>query len=1138
MAEKILDVRMKQRYDTEANWKASDPILLSGEVAYSSNKNNRYKVGDGKSKWSALSYSKADPTSHTHTKSQITDFPTSLKNPYALTIQGNGTTLTNGTYDGSAAKTVNITPASIGAASSSHGTHVSYNTTAPLMDGTASVGTASTVARSDHRHPTDTSRAPLEHTHTLLVPIALTTENLNDLIPNETTFYYASGGNSILNNPFGTGTGFGMYVYRSASGYRTQEIISGDTKKTRFWNGTSWSTWLPIARFTLDPASGQVLVTDGTNGGIKSSGYTIAKSVPSNAVFTDTKNTAGSTDSSSKLFLIGATSQSTSTQTYSHDTAYIGTDGCLYSASKKVSVDGHTHNYAGSNSAGGAAKSATTVYSTSTNPTAGTWYYLPFHADASSNNKSLLCNDGISYYSVQGTVSELGHSYIRLGNSIASGTAGNKQGRIRLYSSSSGYTDIVNTASENNYTITFPSKTGTVALTSSNVASASKLATARTINGTAFDGSGNITTSNWGTTRTITIGNTGKSVNGSSNYTWTLAEIGAAEASHTHDYIPTSASCNKNWNWEEQSGQPTWVWGGNDGTNMYVYNPSRFSVSNAGLLRQLSIRPTSANITVTGSGGLATFKATSSMTTGKPPADSHVLHFYWDNTGGWDAQLAVRANNPTNVYVRGMDSGTWGDWQTLLSSANYNSYALPLSGGTMTGTITSSLTTNTHLNGNKGVAIINSTAGGSGYNMLAKMNSTNGVYCLGYYTGAMHLYYTANSTIDAGTNAITKDLILMNESGNSTFPGQVNVNGIFQHNGKNVLTGNDSWLRINDGSPSPFSSGVYFGSSKVRTDNHFTVNDRSTLSDSGLTLGQHQVDAYIYLGKTQPLIYTDGNGYDVKFRYKTTANASTAWSYTTISKIISNINEVANLMTSKEQEIKIWIANSYLPLSGGTMIGKVSMGAHNIGFAKGNGIISDTTGNSLIRQIDATNYTNLTSVGNNSNPVSIYTSTNVWKNGSSTTYFQTTSASDKRLKEHVGDMSEYEKFFSGLKPIAFKYHDGLYNAPGKPTLIQWGLYAQDVIKAFNESGIDWHEQELVVIEDGDLTEEELKYVQPGTLLKMNYQNLTALNIHMIQKHTVAITEMESQINSLKNQLTQLQTENAHLSTELAQLKQI
>lgn len=45
---------------------------------------------------------------------------TSLKNPYSLTIQGNGTTLTNGAYDGSAAKTVNITPSAIGAAASSH----------------------------------------------------------------------------------------------------------------------------------------------------------------------------------------------------------------------------------------------------------------------------------------------------------------------------------------------------------------------------------------------------------------------------------------------------------------------------------------------------------------------------------------------------------------------------------------------------------------------------------------------------------------------------------------------------------------------------------------------------------------------------------------------------------------------------------------------------------------------------------------------------------------------------------------------------------------------------------------------------------------------------------------------------------
>lgn len=56
----------------------------------------------------------------------------SLKNPYALTIQGNGTTLTNGTYDGSAAKTVNITASFIGAAPSTHNHAASQITSGTL----------------------------------------------------------------------------------------------------------------------------------------------------------------------------------------------------------------------------------------------------------------------------------------------------------------------------------------------------------------------------------------------------------------------------------------------------------------------------------------------------------------------------------------------------------------------------------------------------------------------------------------------------------------------------------------------------------------------------------------------------------------------------------------------------------------------------------------------------------------------------------------------------------------------------------------------------------------------------------------------------------------------------------------------
>ena len=33
--------------------------------------------------------------------------------------------------------------------------------------------------------------------------------------------------------------------------------------------------------------------------------------------------------------------------------------------------------------------------------------------------------------------------------------------------------------------------------------------------------------------------------------------------------------------WSGQAGQPSWLWGSNDGTNIYVYNPSNFSVAYA-----------------------------------------------------------------------------------------------------------------------------------------------------------------------------------------------------------------------------------------------------------------------------------------------------------------------------------------------------------------------------------------------------------------------------------------------------------------------------------------------------------------------------------------------------------------------------
>ena len=76
----------------------------------------------------------------------------------------NATSATKATQDASGNVIVDtyatkseLTTGLSGKADSSHGTHVTYSTTAPKANGTADVGTATTVSRSDHVHPLQTT---------------------------------------------------------------------------------------------------------------------------------------------------------------------------------------------------------------------------------------------------------------------------------------------------------------------------------------------------------------------------------------------------------------------------------------------------------------------------------------------------------------------------------------------------------------------------------------------------------------------------------------------------------------------------------------------------------------------------------------------------------------------------------------------------------------------------------------------------------------------------------------------------------------------------------------------------------------------------------------------------------------------
>ncbi|MCD7999042.1 MAG: hypothetical protein LUH21_17645 [Clostridiales bacterium] len=97
---------------THPNSGASAGIYRSVTI----NTQGHVTAGSNPTTLSGYGITDAAPKIHNHTKSQITDFPVSLKNPSALTISLNGTA--QEPYDGSSAKNINITAAGIGAATS------------------------------------------------------------------------------------------------------------------------------------------------------------------------------------------------------------------------------------------------------------------------------------------------------------------------------------------------------------------------------------------------------------------------------------------------------------------------------------------------------------------------------------------------------------------------------------------------------------------------------------------------------------------------------------------------------------------------------------------------------------------------------------------------------------------------------------------------------------------------------------------------------------------------------------------------------------------------------------------------------------------------------------------------------------
>ena len=225
----------------------------------------------------------------------------------SVTIKGTGATTV--TSDASGVVTINSTNTTYGVASTTANGLMSSSDKSKL-DGIASGANKTTVdsaLSSTSTNPVQNKviKAELD-TKMDIEPIVLTNQDLNDVMT--TGLYTAGGGNSVTNKPDRLDA-FGLKVYKTASSIIVQELTAGNTqqlsKYTRQYrymsesDGNEWDEWkVSTSIFSSTPVANHVVVAADSCGILKTSEFTIAKSVPSDAVFTDTIYTLPTASSS------------------------------------------------------------------------------------------------------------------------------------------------------------------------------------------------------------------------------------------------------------------------------------------------------------------------------------------------------------------------------------------------------------------------------------------------------------------------------------------------------------------------------------------------------------------------------------------------------------------------------------------------------------------------------------------------------------------------------------------------------------------------------------------------------------------------------------------------------------------------
>lgn len=365
--------------------------------------------------------------------------PSALKNPNALTISLNGTS--QGAYDGSAAKSFNITAASVGAAASSHSHSISN--VSGLQDA------LNGKAASSHNHNSSYVSALGTNGNYLTWTKNGTTNNI--------TVPYASNADTV-------------------DGYHQAAFSMGWTASTKYrvdrWGGSTDKNWKKIVTY-VNTGGGQyqsckVKGTIYYITGNRNQGHVI--DIPFEAVMYAYGGTANSMLNQSTLYLPPyCTWDMIRIVRYNNNSWEVQVR--QPSDWTNISLEYTVTNSGGSVSAG---QFTNTSYSSTVANNYNTNVSRPTSSRVSSADKV---------------------------NSTLSFSAGGFS--TKSFNGSSNQT--VNIPTHTSHLTNNSGFITSSASISGNAGSATKLQTARTINGTSFNGTANITTANWGTTRSIYI---------------------------------------------------------------------------------------------------------------------------------------------------------------------------------------------------------------------------------------------------------------------------------------------------------------------------------------------------------------------------------------------------------------------------------------------------------------------------------------------------------------------------------------------------------------------------------------------------------------------------------------------------------